>query len=675
MSRFDELLAAYLDGAATDAEADELAELVRGDPELEKRYCDAAGIDGILRSKLAGEASVDVAVEQVLRRIGSADDAGGEEEFVAGVMQRVGARRERTGSSRMRRRSARPRAWSWVSIAAITVSAAAAVVLVIFFAGRPATRERTPNPIARGDAVAEPEAPEPHAPSPSPETVAVTDASPAVPRVARDEANVREPPADEPTPSAPATTPGEADDAVAIVQPAPPDEPGEPIAAPVPPPATTPAPAARPATEHVAYLDAREGDVEVSRAGAGTWAAVAPGAPLSTGDRLRTKHALARVAFESGTALHLNHFTTLTIARTDKAVGLSMVGGEVYVETVEADVGFWVETPHGKAVDLGTRFGVDARSNRTTVTTVEGSVEASTDEASVTVREHEEVLLLRRTSPPGAVRKARGIAKRFSWVEGFGLAAGPKPVALYVLNQGSGLTVRDVSRNGTPGDLALIGANDGTRWAAGYGLSFTKPGHKAILTTGGPCRKLFDTAAASQQLTVEAWIRPGVTVQEGPARVVVYEHPGGGKTNLCNWELDHGNETDDHRGAEACFRLRTSDSRKVFLATQGGVLEAGKLHHVVCTYKPFAQGAADGGMRVYVDGTLRASNQEKGRIRGDGPFPWSPDGILSVGNRHESLDRPWLGTVYAVAVYDRALESKSVRKRWNAGLQQFKRKP
>jgi hypothetical protein len=102
-----------------------------------------------------------------------------------------------------------------------------------------------------------------------------------------------------------------------------------------------------------------------------------------------------------------------------------MVGGEVYVETVPADRGFTIETPHGRVIDLGTRFGVDAELHGTTVVVVEGRVEAATDAGSVEVGEGREVRLARRTSPPEEVREAHDLERRLAWAEASGLAKGP----------------------------------------------------------------------------------------------------------------------------------------------------------------------------------------------------------------------------------------------------------
>jgi hypothetical protein len=137
-----------------------------------------------------------------------------------------------------------------------------------------------------------------------------------------------------------------------------------------------------------------------------------------TGDRVRTKLSRARIAFDSGSLLYVNHWTTLALHEEARPPGLSMVAGEVYVETVPADRGFAVETPHGRAVDLGTRLGVDVERFGTKVLVVEGRARASTEKGTVELDPGREVVLARRTAPPGPVREARDLERRLAWADG-----------------------------------------------------------------------------------------------------------------------------------------------------------------------------------------------------------------------------------------------------------------
>jgi len=179
---------------------------------------------------------------------------------------------------------------------------------------------------------------------------------------------------------------------------------------------------------HVAYLDEIEGRVEIS-AGGDAWRPAKRGAALASGGRIRTRLARARVVFESGTLLLVNRFTTLTVVSREKAPLVDIAGGEVFVAIAPDDAGFCVATPHGRAVDLGTRFGVDADVKRTVVVVTEGSVSASTDAGTAELTAGQEVALVGKGARPGTVRPARDLERRLAWTKTMSpaLSAAPAP--------------------------------------------------------------------------------------------------------------------------------------------------------------------------------------------------------------------------------------------------------
>lgn len=198
---------------------------------------------------------------------------------------------------------------------------------------------------------------------------------------------------------------------------------------------------------HVAYLDALEGDVELARGGSGAWVQAVAGAPISSGDRLRTKLSRARVAFESGSALYVNRWTTLALSAVEgtRTPLVGLVGGEVYVEVSPADRGFAVETPHGRAVDLGTRFAVEVKPAGTTVVVVEGSVRASTDAGEAELMANQEVFLVGRASRPGRVRTVKELDNRLAaWTAGFKSPVAKAPLWRLVDDFEGGMTWREV---------------------------------------------------------------------------------------------------------------------------------------------------------------------------------------------------------------------------------------
>jgi hypothetical protein len=169
--------------------------------------------------------------------------------------------------------------------------------------------------------------------------------------------------------------------------------------------------------------------------------------------------------------MYLNRFTTLGVDLAEASLlpCVSLVGGEVYVETAANDVGFAVETPHGTAVDHGTRFVVNVKLNRTAVAVAEGSVSAWTDVGSVSLGENQEVLLVRRHSPPGTVRRIWDMSKRLAWArDDAGAETARAQKAPLNLALGRPCTASSVhkamfdKRYGNDGDTKTLWASDAT---------------------------------------------------------------------------------------------------------------------------------------------------------------------------------------------------------------------
>ena len=371
-SRLLDLIDAHLDGRQTEREHAELEAALRESEQWRAVYWEYAlqhaTVHQVLTEKVASSAVTPAHARSASRRA--------------------------TARRRVRRVTSLPA----VRYATIALAAAAAIFVVVSVFSAPGTDAPPPRRIVAVTT-------EPH----TPPSVAPT--APATTPV------VTPTPATAPAPSAP----GAPQPAVTPLVPAPtPPAPVVPTA-PAPPIVQLPPPGPKPGTNaglvRVAYLDEVEGDVQRHGKAVAAWGNATAGAPLFVGDSLRTKYSRARVVFESGSVLHLNRFTTLAFAPLRPTPVVEMVGGEVFVEIEKKDAGFAVDTPHGSAVDLGTRFGVVVKPAGTTVVVVEGSVAASTDNGEARVGGRQQVLLARRTSPPGRIQEARDLERRFTWTE------------------------------------------------------------------------------------------------------------------------------------------------------------------------------------------------------------------------------------------------------------------
>jgi hypothetical protein len=220
-------------------------------------------------------------------------------------------------------------------------------------------------------------------------------------------------------------------------------------------------------------------------------------------------------------------------------------------------------------------------------------------------------------------------------------------IARYEFREGSGEIVHDTSGVAPALDLALSGAT----WLPGGGVEFASPGQ--ALGSAAASRKLYDRIArpvtGSNQFTIEAWLTPADTRQEGPARTVSYSID----PRQRNFMLGQVGES---------YRFRTR-SRAAGINENGdpslvaeGDLEAA-LQHVVMTFDQSA------GRRIYVNGAFTEDRDAQGPGALDN---WNPNYRLALANEVTN-DRPWRGKLHFVAIHDRALTAEQVMLHYVAG--------
>ena len=156
---------------------------------------------------------------------------------------------------------------------------------------------------------------------------------------------------------------------------------------------------------------------------------------------------------------------------------------------------------------------------------------------------------------------------------------------LYTFGEGSGTTIHDVAGVGPSLDLTLE-SETAVSWIAGGGLSIVSP---TRLTSTGPAQKVIDGARASNEITLEAWVKPENQDYDGPARIITLSSD----VHHRHFQLAQAAELYD-------VRLRTTQTTangRPSLATPPGVLKP-ELTHIVFTRE------AAGMARIYVNGCL-----------------------------------------------------------------------
>ena len=208
-------------------------------------------------------------------------------------------------------------------------------------------------------------------------------------------------------------------------------------------------------------------------------------------------------------------------------------------------------------------------------------------------------------------------------------------IALYTFREGGGDVVRDVSVAGEPLNLKIESVK-AVEWSSD-GL---KVKDTTLIATGSAPRRLIDALKKSNEITLEAWITPADTKQEGPARILTLSQSSSAR----NFTLGQERDQFDVR-----FRTtKTSTNGIPSVSTPGKTVETKKVH---VAYTRDATGRA----KLYIDGQQKAA----GNIDGD-LGNWDAGMRLALGNEL-TRDRNWRGTFHRVAIYDRALSQAEIQ--------------
>ncbi len=219
---------------------------------------------------------------------------------------------------------------------------------------------------------------------------------------------------------------------------------------------------------------------------------------------------------------------------------------------------------------------------------------------------------------------------------------------LYDFSEEEGGLIHNRAENGVPADLTIQTSLQ-TKWLPGRGLKVI--GNSIIATKDVPAA-LLDSLSRTSEITLEAWIRPELIDQSGPARLI-------------SISLDNFNRAAHlgHEGNSAYYnyvaRLTTTNTGNENgfpeVATTADYISL-NLHHVVYTRN------SSGVEQIFVNGIEKYSGTRGGDLSFSGK-----EFYLSLANEL-SGERPWLGTFYLAAVYNRAFSKEDVGKNFSAGL-------
>jgi len=364
---------------------------------------------------------------------------------------------------------------------------------------------------------------------------------------------------------------------------------------------------------------------------------------LRAGDRIRVPTGAAgTLSYRDETRIDLIAGTEVRVD-TDPARGgensksLELLAGSLAAEVAPQPSGqpLVVRTPHAVAVVRGTRFTLEAQSDRTRLEVSEGRVDffaaGATLPAVVTAGRYAEV----DPAAGAVVPKVRPLRH----TDGL--------IAFYTFEEGSGETVRDRSGEGDALDLTLSGAGaDPLEWLPGGGIRFGKRGH---LATRQPARKIIEACRASDEITVEAWVGPASSVDSGPGRIVTLSLA----SERLNFTLAQGDTRGDSEKRYVA-RLRSSKTVADWPAPVGSA--AGPLSHLVLVRE------AGGRETFWFNGERIGERESGGSLK-----EWFDDLPLAIGDDPGGENRRWRGSCHLVAIYRRALAPAEVMDHHEAG--------
>jgi SdrD B-like domain/Concanavalin A-like lectin/glucanases superfamily len=221
-------------------------------------------------------------------------------------------------------------------------------------------------------------------------------------------------------------------------------------------------------------------------------------------------------------------------------------------------------------------------------------------------------------------------------------------VALYTFQNGTGSTVEDVSGVGTPMNLTIQNPAN-VSWLPTSGLSINTA---TTIKTTTAATKLHSALTASGNVSLEAWIKPTNTSQNGPARIMTMSS----SSTVRNFTV--GQDADNY-----IARLRTTsggdNNGLPQLVSPNDAVSEDFAQHVVYTRN------SSGQEKLYINGVLVSSATKGGNFSN-----WVNTMSFALGNEL-SNDRPWLGKFFLVAVYSQELDLAEVTQNYNAAYPSY----
>jgi glycopeptide antibiotics resistance protein len=196
-----------------------------------------------------------------------------------------------------------------------------------------------------------------------------------------------------------------------------------------------------------------------------------------------------------------------------------------------------------------------------------------------------------------------------------------------------------------PFDLVPVSKKNNVRWlGTSNGIEFPQEGQVLSLSS---TESLTGNLLIGTGFTLEVWVATDNPDQTGPARIVSY-----------SLDPSKRNFTLGQSKKKLIMRLRTTETSLNGTHPHmevDGVFESSDPKHIVVTYNFSKQS-------VYVNGDLR----KRAEIPGGRFANWNSSHSLVLGNEATG-DRPWIGKIFYVAIYNRPLTDHEIHQNYMVG--------
>ena len=178
------------------------------------------------------------------------------------------------------------------------------------------------------------------------------------------------------------------------------------------------------------------------------------------------------------------------------------------------------------------------------------------------------------------------------------------------------------------------------------GVEFDQRGQ---IISKGSTHGLYEMLTKGDGLALEVWVKPFNTIQDGPARILSYSID----PFMRNFTLAQSKDN-------LVMRLRTEitdlNGERPHIEISG-IFESNKVYHIIINYNFVRECVFINGKKRKCDALIKGNFSN-----------WDSSFKLVIGNEATG-DRPWLGEIYYVAIFDKALNSREIKLRYQTGLQ------